>query len=266
MIPDAAAAGSFAATACRARPVLERDEVRREEQRDADEPPDDGRVSRPDDLVTADGEPLRHGDAELPAREPVLGVEQRPGDQRERQRGEREVMAAETHQRDADHHRDGSAHERRDGHGEQRVDAGLGIDEPRVRVETHRQQPRRVRTDEEEASLAERHLACETHEQRQADHDERVQPHAVVQPDVALLELERQPARKPRRGDQGEEAYGANAAPSSGPCPHDRVGVHTASSPRERQPMRMSITTSAMMRLYWGSTYPITSCSTTPSA
>ncbi len=106
MIPDAAAAGSFAAIACRARPT--RDATRFVERSSArpTSPQTTAACVAPGDLLAGDDEPLRDGDAVLPAGEAVLRVQERPGDQGESERGESEVVAAQAHQRDADHHRD----------------------------------------------------------------------------------------------------------------------------------------------------------------
>ena len=265
-MPEAAAAGSFTAIACSARPTRDDDEVRREEERDADEHPDDRGVSCTGDLVACDDEPLRDSDAVLPAGEAVLRVQERPGDQGERERGEREVVAAQAHQRDADHHRDPRGDEWCDRDGEQGIDACLRVDEPRVRVEPHRQQPGGVGADQEEPSLAERDLAREPHEQGEADRDECIQAHPVVKPDVAQLELEGEPAREDGRANESGDARSAHAPSASCPALGCELRAHTASSPRERQPMSTSMIRSAMMRLYWESTYPTTSCCRTPSA
>ncbi len=196
----------------------------------------------------------------------VLRVQERPGDQGERERGEREVVAAQAHQRDADHHRDPRGDERCDRDREQGIDACLRVDEPRVGVEPHRQEAGGVGADQEEPSLAERHLARESHEQRQADRDQCVQAHPVVEPDVAQPELEREPAREDGRAREGGDACSPHAPSASCPALGCELRAHTASSPRERQPMSTSMTKSAMMRLYWESTYPTTSCWSTPSA
>ena len=115
----------------------------------------------------------------------------------------------------------------------------------------------------EEAALTERHLAGEAHEQRQPDGDERVQPHAVVETDVVRVELER-----------GQHATAVAAAmPANRARSPWRLLARASSWMRsyrqltlERQPMSTNMTMSAMIRLYCGSMYPTTSCSTIPSA
>ena len=202
--------------------------------------------------MTADLERLCDRDAVLSARESVLGVEERQHDQVERERGEREVVAAEPKERYADDCRDDGRHDRCDGDGDQRVDAGVEVDEALVGIETDREQSGGVRADQEERSLPERDLAREAHQQGEPERDERVQPHPVVEADVELRKLEREPAGEGGGGE--EQRQPRRACQAAHGLPGRRVGGHTASSPRDRQPMRISIATRAMVRLYCGST------------
>ena len=101
-MPDAAADASSAAIACSARPARERTRLIGEQQRHGDEPPDDRRMQRPAQLVPRDLERLRDRDAVLAAAEAVLRIEQAEGDQVQRERREREVVAAQPQQRHAD--------------------------------------------------------------------------------------------------------------------------------------------------------------------
>ena len=228
-------------------------EVGGKQESDSDETPDDRGVRRAADRMAADLERLRDGDAVLPARESVLRVEERHHDQVEGERGEGEVVAAEAKERHADDCCDHGRHDGCDRDGEQGVDAGVDVDEALVGVEPDGEQAGRVRADQEERTLPERDLAREAHEQGQPERDERVQPHAVVETDVELRELERKPAGEDGRGKKRREPRRPRQPAQAFP-PARRVGVQTASSARERQPMRMSIATRAIVRLYWGST------------
>ena len=117
------------------------------------------------------------------------------------ERREREVVAVEAEERDADH---GGEHCRDDGrgeHGEHRRDAGTGVDEARVRVDADGEDRRRVRADEEERPLSERDLPGVSHEERETDRHERVQAHAVVQRHVERRELVRKPAGEDGSGE-----------------------------------------------------------------
>ena len=130
-------------------------EVGGQQQRDRDETPDHRGMCRAADRMAADLERLRDRDAVLSARESVLGVEERHHDQVERERGEREVVAAEPKERYADDCRDDGRHDRCDGDGDKRVDAGVEVDEALVGVETDGEQAGGVRADQEERSLPE---------------------------------------------------------------------------------------------------------------
>ena len=119
--------------------------------------------------------------------------------------GEGEVVAAEAKERHADDCCDDGRHDGRDRDGEQGVDAGVDVDEALVGVEPNGEEPGRVRADQEERSLPERDLAREAHEQGQPERDERVQPHSVVETDIELRELEREPAGERGRGEKRRE-------------------------------------------------------------
>ncbi len=130
-------------------------EVGREEQCDRDHPPDDGCVQRTAEVVTEHGERLRDGDPVLAAREAVPGRENRERDEVERKRRECEVVAVEAEEGHADRGRDNCCHDRRGEHREHGRDPGSGVDEPRVRVDAHGEDRRRVGADEKESSLPE---------------------------------------------------------------------------------------------------------------
>ena len=126
----------------------------------------------------------------------------------ERERREREVVAVEAQQRDADHGSEHCGDDGRSEHGEHRRDARLGVDEARVRVDADGEDRRRVGADEEERALPERDLPGVPHQQREADRDERVQAHAVVERDVERRELVRKPAGEDGSGEDQPDADG----------------------------------------------------------
>ena len=203
--------------------------------------------------MAADLERLCDRDAVLSARESVLGVEERQHDQVESEGGEREVVAAEPKERYADDCRDDGRHDRCDGDGDQRVDAGVEVDEALVGIETDREQSGGVRADQEEGSLPERDLAREAHQQGEPERDERVQPHPVVEADVELRKLEREPAGEDRGGE--EQRRTAPGLPGGARAPgSSRRWSYRQFPARPPADENRASTTRAMVRLYCGST------------
>jgi hypothetical protein len=91
----------------------------------------------------------------LAAGEVVLGEESGEEDEVEGERGEGQVVAAQAEQGHADDRGDHAREHGRGGEREQRVPAGLWVEQPLVRVDPDREDPGRVGAERVEGALAE---------------------------------------------------------------------------------------------------------------
>ena len=132
----------------------------------------------------------------------------------EGERREREVVAVEPQERDSDQRCEQAGDEGRGEDGEQRGHASVGVDEAGVRIDSDREDGRRVRADEKEGALSERYLPRIPHEEREPDRHQRIEPHAVVEGDVERRELVRQPTgeHRPRQDQPDPHACGQGDA------------------------------------------------------